>query len=90
MNAIDAAYHDKFIRPEQPDHERTMSGYTTYWNQVVPHIVVNGVTLTPRIRREKHGNGWHAVTIAGKPMIETTYDGKIVYATPGGGSYIGG
>lgn len=70
------------------DREKTMAGITHCWGMVVPHIVVNGQTLTPRIQREKHMGGWRARHVAGLPFAETHPDGRVIYATPGGGSYV--
>ena len=74
----------KFLaEPKGPPEPMTKPGQTQFWDCTVPHIVVNGLTLTPRIQMD----GTKPRTIAGWPLVETI-GGRIVYAVPGGGSYV--
>jgi hypothetical protein len=81
MNAIDAAALSAM-------NERTSPGYTKCWGVIVPHIIVDGMTLTPRIETELHQGHRVPRHIDGVPFVERHLDGSIVYALPGGGAYI--
>jgi hypothetical protein len=83
MNAVDSAALEAMS-------EKTAPGFTRCWGVLVPHIVVNGVTLTPRIETELHQGRRVPRHIDGLPFAERHADGRIVYALPGGGAYIYG
>jgi hypothetical protein len=80
MNAVDREALERL--------DRTRPGLTRCWGVEVPHITVNGQTLTPRIETEIHMGRRVPKHIDGIPFVERQVDGSIVYALPGGGAYI--
>ena len=72
---------------------KTLAGYTHCWDggrpQVIPHLIHQGRMLTPRIETVPAPLGKRAArTILGWPCVERTPAGAIIYATPGGGTFV--
>lgn len=71
----------------------TMPMFTMMWKdgrpQLVPHLLHNGLMLTPRIQTylDRHG-AKESKEIVGLPIAEVTHDGRQVYALPGGQSFV--
>lgn len=72
----------------KPLPEHTTAGCTRCFGEIVPHILVGGVYLTPRVERYRANGGWKPREIDGFPIAERDSFDRIIYATPGGGAYI--
>ena len=68
--------------------EHTSAGFTRCWSDIVPHILVGGIMLTPRLERYRANKGWKVREIDGWPVAERDAFDRIIYATPGGGAYV--